>query len=167
MTIYATGMLLDAPESAKPQAVPVGTACKLIGVSNTTMWALIKTGRVKSVNIGRRRLVIYSFVGIITGAWGWGSVMSVLGQLHAASLNQASALIGQRLPCFPAALTKGRRRRAGLKTRHAIPTRCTSLWRRHPGPLVPAGEISGLDILRAAELHERIGRESELQAVGR
>ena len=58
MTIYATGMLLDEPESAKPLAVPVRTACKLIGVSNTTMWALIKTGRVKSVNIGRRRLVI-------------------------------------------------------------------------------------------------------------
>ena len=83
MTIYATGMLLDEPESAKPLAVPVRTACKLIGVSNTTMWALIKTGRVKSVNIGRRRLVIYSFVGIITGAWGRGSVMSVVGQLNA------------------------------------------------------------------------------------
>ena len=27
--------------------------------------------------------------------------MSVVDQLNAASLNQASALIGQRLPCFP------------------------------------------------------------------
>jgi hypothetical protein len=52
MTIYTTGMLRDAPESAKPLAVPVKTACKLVGVGNTTMWALIKTGRVKSVNIG-------------------------------------------------------------------------------------------------------------------
>ena len=58
MRIYTTGMLRDAPESAKPLAVPVKTACKLVGVGNTTMWALIKTGRVKSVNIGRRRLVI-------------------------------------------------------------------------------------------------------------
>ena len=37
MTIYATGMLRDAPESAKPLAVPVKTACKLVGVGNTTM----------------------------------------------------------------------------------------------------------------------------------
>ena len=109
-----------------PWPVPVRTACKLIGVSNTTMWALIKTGRVKSVNIGRRRLVIYSFVGIITGAWGRGSVMSVVGQLNAASLNQASALIGQRLPCFPCRADKRPATPAGLKTRHAIPTRCTS-----------------------------------------
>jgi excisionase family DNA binding protein len=58
--IYATGILRDAPESTKPLAVPVKTACKLVGVSNTTVWAFIKTGRVKSVSIGRRRLVIYA-----------------------------------------------------------------------------------------------------------
>jgi hypothetical protein len=42
MTIYATGILRDAPESAKPLAVPVKTACKLVGVINTTMWHLSK-----------------------------------------------------------------------------------------------------------------------------
>jgi len=47
-------------EAPKPLAVPVKTACKLVGVGNTTMWALIKDGRVKTVRIGRRRLVIYA-----------------------------------------------------------------------------------------------------------
>ena len=52
--------------------------------------------------------------------------MSVVDQLNAASLNQASALIGQRLPCFPCRADKRPATPAGLKTRHAIPTRCTS-----------------------------------------
>jgi excisionase family DNA binding protein len=43
-----------------PLAVTVKTACQLVGVGNTTMWALIKAGRVKTVSIGRRRLVIYA-----------------------------------------------------------------------------------------------------------
>ena len=53
MTIYATGMLRDAPESASPWPSRLRPRCKLVGVGNTTMWAVIKTGRVKSVNIGR------------------------------------------------------------------------------------------------------------------
>jgi len=44
----------------KPLAVPVRKACELIGVGNTTMWALIKAGRVKTTSVGRRRLVIYA-----------------------------------------------------------------------------------------------------------
>lgn len=44
----------------KPLAVTVKTACKLIGVGHTTMWALIKEGRVKTTNVGRRRLVTYA-----------------------------------------------------------------------------------------------------------
>jgi excisionase family DNA binding protein len=47
-------------QSAKPLAVSVRVACQLLNVGNTTMWALIKAGRVKSVSIGRRRLVIYA-----------------------------------------------------------------------------------------------------------
>jgi hypothetical protein len=43
----------------RPLAVPVKIACKLMGVGNTTMWGLIKAGRVQTVSIGRRRLVIY------------------------------------------------------------------------------------------------------------
>lgn len=46
--------------SMKPLAVSVKTACQLVGVGNTTMWALIKNDRVKTVRIGRRRLVIYA-----------------------------------------------------------------------------------------------------------
>ena len=50
----------EARKAIKPLAVPVRTACELVGVGNTTMWSLIKTGRVKTINIGRRRLVIYA-----------------------------------------------------------------------------------------------------------
>lgn len=57
-----------APQAAKPLAVSVTTACKLLGVGNTTMWALIKGGRVKTVSIGRRRLVIYSSLELLLAA---------------------------------------------------------------------------------------------------
>jgi hypothetical protein len=50
----------EAGKGVKPLAVPVKIACRLIGVGNTSMWALIKAGRVKTVSIGRRRLVIYA-----------------------------------------------------------------------------------------------------------
>jgi excisionase family DNA binding protein len=60
MTIDTTGISRSVPEDARPLAVSVKTACKLVGVGNTTMWSLIKAGRVKTVSIGRRRLVIYS-----------------------------------------------------------------------------------------------------------
>jgi excisionase family DNA binding protein len=58
--ISSTAISRDRLDGAKPLAVTVKRACKLLGVGNTTMWALIKTGRVKTVSIGRRRLVIYS-----------------------------------------------------------------------------------------------------------
>jgi len=51
----------DEPgKGIKPLAVPVKTACQLVGVGHTSMWALIKEGRVKTVSVGRRRLVIYA-----------------------------------------------------------------------------------------------------------
>jgi hypothetical protein len=50
----------DGEQQNKPLAVSVKIACKIVGVGNTTMWSLIKAGRVKTVSIGRRRLVIYS-----------------------------------------------------------------------------------------------------------
>jgi excisionase family DNA binding protein len=59
MTIETTH-ICDAPEGARRLAVSVKTACELIGVGNTTMWALIKEGRVQTVRIGRRRLIIYA-----------------------------------------------------------------------------------------------------------
>jgi hypothetical protein len=50
----------EAGKEIRPLAVPVKTACQLVGVGNNSMWALIKAGRVKTVSIGRRRLVIYA-----------------------------------------------------------------------------------------------------------
>lgn len=44
----------------KPLTVSVKATCKLVRIGNTTMWGLIKAGRVKTVRIGRRRLVVYS-----------------------------------------------------------------------------------------------------------
>ena len=60
MQSHTTGNFSDIPSTAKPLAVSVKTACKLIGVGNTTMWALIKAGRVETVSIGRRRLIVFS-----------------------------------------------------------------------------------------------------------
>ena len=60
MTSHTTGSSCDAPEGARPLAVSVKTACKLVGVGSTSMWALIKAGRVKTIGIGRRRLIIYA-----------------------------------------------------------------------------------------------------------
>jgi hypothetical protein len=51
--------LSDYVQGIRPLAVPVKVACKLMGVGNTTMWGLIKAGRVRTVSIGRRRLVVY------------------------------------------------------------------------------------------------------------
>jgi len=50
----------EAGKGIKPLAVPVKTACQLVGIGNTSMWALIKAGKVKTVSVGRRRLVIYA-----------------------------------------------------------------------------------------------------------
>jgi excisionase family DNA binding protein len=60
MSIHSTGISREEREGARPLAVTVKTACKLVSVGNTTMWALIKVGRVKTVRVGRRRLVIYA-----------------------------------------------------------------------------------------------------------
>jgi excisionase family DNA binding protein len=60
MRITSTDICRGALESANPLAVSVKTACKLVGVGNTTMWALIKAGRVKTISIGRRCLVVFA-----------------------------------------------------------------------------------------------------------
>jgi len=60
MSIHSTGISPEVPAGAKPLAVPVKTACKLVGIGNTTMWGLIKAGRVETLSIGRRRLVVYA-----------------------------------------------------------------------------------------------------------
>jgi|HubBroStandDraft_4_1064222.scaffolds.fasta_scaffold312174_2 excisionase family DNA binding protein len=50
----------EARTAMKPLAVSVKTACKLTNIGNTKMWTLIKAGRIRTVSVGRRRLVIYS-----------------------------------------------------------------------------------------------------------
>lgn len=60
MSIPSTGASNDPGEFGKPLAVSVKDACRILGVGNTTMWALIGDGRVKTMSIGRKRLVIYS-----------------------------------------------------------------------------------------------------------
>ena len=60
MQTNTPGISREVPQGTKPLAVSVKIACKLVGVGNTTMWALIKSGRVKTISIGRRRLVIYA-----------------------------------------------------------------------------------------------------------
>jgi excisionase family DNA binding protein len=53
--------------NVKPLAVTVKAACKLVGVGHTTMYGLIKAGRVNTLSIGRRRLVLYSsLVALVT-----------------------------------------------------------------------------------------------------
>jgi len=49
-----------APEAPRPLAVTVKAACKFIGVGRTTMWGLIKSGRVETARIGRRRVVLFA-----------------------------------------------------------------------------------------------------------
>lgn len=52
--------MTNSSDRGKPLAIPVKIACNLMGVGNTTMWGLIKAGRVKTISIGRRRLVLYA-----------------------------------------------------------------------------------------------------------
>ena len=52
-----SGAAFEAP---RPLAVTVSAACKFIGVGRTTMWALIKAGRIQTVRIGRRRVVLFA-----------------------------------------------------------------------------------------------------------
>ena len=56
---------MQLPEGAEPPryvplAVSVREACRLIGVGNTTLWSLIKDGKLETKRIGRRRLIKYS-----------------------------------------------------------------------------------------------------------
>jgi hypothetical protein len=60
MGIPSTLISREERQSAKPLAVPVRRACEILGVGNTTMWGLIKDERVKTIAIGRRRLVVYA-----------------------------------------------------------------------------------------------------------
>lgn len=60
MSICGTAISDETRIRTKPLAVSVKAASKIIGVGNTTMWALIKANRVQTIAIGRRRLVVYA-----------------------------------------------------------------------------------------------------------
>ena len=59
-------MIDDQPERV---TLTVGAACKATGVGRTYLYELIRDGRVKSVKLGRRRLIVASSLrDLIAGA---------------------------------------------------------------------------------------------------
>ncbi len=44
----------------RPLAVTITTARKITGLGNTTVWKLISEGRLDTVSVGRRRLILYA-----------------------------------------------------------------------------------------------------------
>jgi excisionase family DNA binding protein len=46
-------------EPVNPITVTIRTAREISGLGNTTIWALIKAGKLESVLVGRRRLITY------------------------------------------------------------------------------------------------------------
>jgi excisionase family DNA binding protein len=60
VSILSTGLSDYETHGAKPLTVTVGTAKKLSGLGNTTIWALIKDRTLETVHVGRRTLITYS-----------------------------------------------------------------------------------------------------------
>jgi excisionase family DNA binding protein len=50
----------DSKEISRPLALPIKEACRVLGIGPTKLWELIGDGSVRTINIGRRRLVVYS-----------------------------------------------------------------------------------------------------------
>ncbi len=56
---------------ATPIAVPVDEACQIGGFGKTKAWELIAANTLRTVKIGRRRLVLYASIEeLLTGASG-------------------------------------------------------------------------------------------------
>jgi excisionase family DNA binding protein len=49
----------EAGEAAKPITVTVQSARRLLGLGNTSIWKLIGEGRLETIRVGRRRLILY------------------------------------------------------------------------------------------------------------
>jgi len=49
-----------SPNDLEPLAVTVKSACRLLDVGDTTIWAMIKDGRLKGFKIGGKRLIEYA-----------------------------------------------------------------------------------------------------------
>ncbi len=43
----------------KPLAVPVKETCRVLGIGLTKVWELIGTGVLRTISVGRKRLVVY------------------------------------------------------------------------------------------------------------
>ena len=52
MQTNTPGISREVPQGTKPLAVSVKIACKLVGVGNTTMWALISPAASKQLASG-------------------------------------------------------------------------------------------------------------------
>jgi excisionase family DNA binding protein len=46
-----------AEEEQTPRLLSVNSACQILGLSRTSLYALMASGRIRSVTVGRRRLV--------------------------------------------------------------------------------------------------------------
>jgi excisionase family DNA binding protein len=60
MSISSTGLSHHELHGGKPITVTVAMAKKLSGLGNTTLWALIKAGKLEAVRIGRRTLITFN-----------------------------------------------------------------------------------------------------------
>jgi hypothetical protein len=60
MSVPSTGLSHHELHGQKPLTVTVTTARKLSGLGNTKIWELIKTHKLKTVSIGRRRLIVFA-----------------------------------------------------------------------------------------------------------
>jgi excisionase family DNA binding protein len=50
---------IESSDAATPLAVSVDTARQLTGLGTTTIWGLIKEGRLEVARVGRRTLILY------------------------------------------------------------------------------------------------------------
>jgi excisionase family DNA binding protein len=44
-------------EDLTPLLLSVGSACRILGLSRSSLYALMASGRIRSVTVGRRRLI--------------------------------------------------------------------------------------------------------------
>ena len=66
MSIRSTG-LGETLKGAKPLAVTVKNACRLMGIGNTKAYDLFKEGKLQTVTVGRRRLVVLASIEALIG----------------------------------------------------------------------------------------------------
>jgi excisionase family DNA binding protein len=62
-TDAAAGGSLQMP----PICVTVPEACRLLGVSRSTVWSLIRSGRIRVARVGRRTLPLYRSLEALVG----------------------------------------------------------------------------------------------------